>query len=166
MSGAARPTLNGKGMSWQWDKTSHGGIVLTGFEHSTWNDGIKQARLGDIVFCPKCKPHKHTISEVSGMNVHGVQSAVEGDLTSCGAVLLAERASPQEIAAALKFMEGTGFDDRYVLKNSDGQAMPNTYYAAQKSNGAIEYGTTDEAGHTHFYLTGEEAEQITFYIGG
>ncbi|WP_090140046.1 PAAR domain-containing protein [Limnohabitans sp. DM1] len=166
MSKATRPTLNGKGMSWQWDKTSHGGIVLTGFEHSTWNDGIRQARLGDMVFCPKCKPHKHTIAQVSGMNVHGVQSALEGDLTSCGAVLLAERASPQDAAAAQRFMDGTGFDDRYVLRNTDGQVMTNTYYAAQKSDGAMEYGTTDETGHTHFYLTGEDSEQITFYIAG
>lgn len=30
----------------------------------------------------------------------------------------------------------------------------------------MEYGTTDETGHTHFYLTGEDSEQITFYIAG
>ncbi|ADJ62979.1 PAAR domain-containing protein [Herbaspirillum seropedicae] len=166
MNGAARPTFNGKGMSWLGDKTSHGGIVMTGFRQSTWNGGIAQARLGDIVFCPKCAPHRHTISQASGMSVFGVRSALEGDITSCGAVLLAERAAPKELTAAQAFMDGAGFDDRYVLLDSNGQPMPHTYYACQTQDGEIEYGTTDDAGRTHFHLTGQQAEQVSFFVAG
>ena len=108
MSGAMRPKFNGKGMSWQGDKTSHGGIVMTGFRQSTWNGGIAQARLGDEVFCPICKPHRHTISNASGINVFGVRAALEGDKTTCGAVLLAERASEEQMKAAAAFICALG----------------------------------------------------------
>ena len=166
MSGAMRPKFNGKGMSWQGDKTSHGGIVMTGFRQSTWNGGIAQASLGDQVFCPICEPHRHTISSASGINVFGVRAALEGDNTTCGAVLLAERASDDQMKAAAAFMDDKGFDDRYVLLDAGGLPMGNTFYACQKSSGEIEYGTTDESGHTHLYLTGAAAEELSFYIAG
>lgn len=166
MNGAARPKFNGKGMIWQGDKTSHGGLVMTGLQQSTWNGITGQARLNDIVFCPKCDPHRHSISQASGMSVFGVRSALEGDMTSCGAVLLAERADAKELEAAAAFMNGTGFDDRYVLLDAGGQPMPDTYYACQKVSGEIEYGTTDSKGQTKLHLTGVQAEQINFFIAG
>lgn len=115
----------GKGMVYRGDKTSHGGVVLTGFSNSAWN-GIPQARLGEVVFCPKCKPHRHTITQVSGFNVHGVQSAVHGDLTSCGATLIAETASPQDMAAAVAHLEGRGFDERFHLQDERGNPSSRT----------------------------------------
>lgn len=100
------------------------------------------------------------------MSVFGVRSALEGDITSCGAVLLAERAAPKELTAAQAFIDGTGFDDRYVLLDSNGQPMPHTYYACQTQDGAVEYGTTDDVGRTHFHLTGMQAEQVSFFVAG
>ncbi|AOU93265.1 PAAR domain-containing protein [Achromobacter ruhlandii] len=71
------------------DRTSHGGVVVTGDE-SVQIFGQPMARVGDRVTCPKCAG-QHTI-------VEGVQSvssdrrtALEGMKTSCGATLIASQ---------------------------------------------------------------------------
>lgn len=92
--------------------------------------------------------------------------ATEGHLTTCGAVLIAESASSHLLREVLHFANGEGFNDRYILRDGNEQPMPNTYYGYKKSDGPIEYGTTDEAGHTNIFLTGAETKQITFYIAG
>lgn len=147
-----RPTLNGKGMSYRGDKTSHGGIVLTGCESSTW-DGVQQARLGDKVFCPKCKPNTHTISQVSGFPVHGVPCAVDGDLASCGAALIAQSASPQEVAAARAFMNGQGFDQALQFTDQHGRPLGKVAYRLHVGRELVYEGTTDADGTTARVLT-------------
>ncbi|CAB3678486.1 PAAR domain-containing protein [Achromobacter mucicolens] len=71
------------------DKTSHGGVVVTGDE-TVVIFGQPMARVGDRVTCPKCGDN-HTI-------VEGVQNvgsdrltALEGMRTSCGATLIASQ---------------------------------------------------------------------------
>lgn len=137
--------------------------VLTGFDLSTWN-GIPQARLGDQVFCPKCKPHKHVISAVSGMNVHGVQSALHNDVTSCGATLIAESASPAEVTSAMAFMRGDAHDEQFLLHDEQGRPMVHTFYTLKFPDGCLVHGQTDEAGHTERIFT-DRAQQIDIQIG-
>lgn len=161
--GAQRPTLNGKGMAYKGDKTSHGGVVLTGFDLSTWN-GIPQARLGDQVFCPKCKPHKHVISAVSGMNVHGVESALHNDVTSCGATLIAERASPAQMTSTMAFMRGDAHDEQFLLHDEQGRPMTHTFYTLKFPDGSLVHGQTDESGHTERIFT-DRAQQIDVQLG-
>jgi uncharacterized Zn-binding protein involved in type VI secretion len=146
--------------------TSHGGVVLSDSATSNWY-GIPIARKGDGVYCPKCKPHFFKIEEgLSNSIDHGAEMAGEGHLTTCGAKLIAQAAPFSLFSAAKYFIDGKGFDDRYVLKDASGQPMPNTYYASQKEGNELEYGTTDEAGHTHLHLTGEDSAQVAFYIAG
>ena len=92
--------------------------------------------------------------------------AVSGHRTSCGALLIAENVSNHYLEKIQNFMNSTGFDDKYVIKDGDGQPLAYTYYAAKLASGEIEYGTTDAEGNTHLLLTGSRSEEITFYIAG
>lgn len=73
------------------DKTSHGGVVASASMASD-SGGVPIARIGDIVVCPI---PGHTPSMiVSGdatMIVDGRPVARHGDLTSCGATLIASQ---------------------------------------------------------------------------
>lgn len=71
------------------DKTSHGGVVVSGDE--TVNIfGQPLARLGDRVTCPACGG-THTIAEGLPSTSSDRRAAVEGMKTSCGAVLIASQ---------------------------------------------------------------------------
>ena len=71
------------------DKTSHGGVVITGDE-TVIIFGQPMARQEDRVTCPKCDG-THVIIE----GVHDVSSdrraALDGMKTSCGATLIASQ---------------------------------------------------------------------------
>jgi hypothetical protein len=92
--------------------------------------------------------------------------ATEGHLTGCGAVLIAESAPPDRLLNVLSFLNGTGHDDRYVLRDIHGKAMPHTHYGTKDSHGNVYFQVTDQDGHTHVHLTGEEASEISFFIAG
>lgn len=153
MSDAARPTLNGIGWMYKGDLTDHGGVVVEGFEKCTWNDNIPVARLGCKVYCPKCSPHIHTIVEANGFSVHGINFAVENDLTSCGARLLASRASGAHAAIAHAFENGNSFDEQIQFKTSEGKLLINLDYIITLANGEVLSGKTDEAGRSHRIVT-------------
>lgn len=71
------------------DKTSHGGVVIEGAK-STDSNGKPISRIGDRVTCPK-KGHGVT-TIVSGdptVIIDGQPAAREGDMTACGATLIA-----------------------------------------------------------------------------
>lgn len=163
---ATRANLYGKSQIVLGDKTSHGGVVISGSATNSWY-GIPVARKMDRVYCPKCAPHFFEIAE--GLDNctdtdAALPLATEGHLTTCGAVLIAESAPSRLLLEVLHFSNGRGFDDRYILRDESGQPMPHTYYAAKKLDNPIEYGTTDEAGHTHMFLTGEEESSISFTL--
>ena len=69
-------------------KTSHGGTVITGSPHTTHN-GIPVARKGDKVMCKKCKKMTTIVSGDASFIVDGAAIARGGDVTSCGAKLIA-----------------------------------------------------------------------------
>jgi hypothetical protein len=58
------------------------------------------------------------------------------------------------------------YDDRYVLRNANGQALAHTAYAVQRKNGIFEYGETDGHGHTHLLASVASAENINVYLAG
>ena len=69
------------------DMTSHGGVVMEASDDSTINDkGI--ARVGDLVVCPVHGPTVITTGD-GDYEVDYKASARHGDITSCGAVLIA-----------------------------------------------------------------------------
>lgn len=72
------------------DLTSHGGRVMEGHDNAKL-DGKPIAALGHRVTCPKCKGVFPIIEGVPFHTFGGVDTAVEGMLTGCGAVLIASQ---------------------------------------------------------------------------
>lgn len=147
---SSRPSFMGRGMVFQGDKTSHGGIVLSGFAHYAW-DGIPVARLGDQVYCPRCTPHQQTIAQVTGFTVHGVPMATAGDITSCGAVLLAEASTAAELTTAARaslFAQSGTFDQVFHVTDDKGQVFAHHPYRITLDDGRVYTGTTDAQGRT------------------
>lgn len=73
------------------DRTDHGGIVI-GSTQTTDTHGMKIARIGDQVTCPK-KGHGTTVI-VTGdptMIIDGAPAARHGDKCACGATLIASQ---------------------------------------------------------------------------
>ena len=69
------------------DKTSHGGVVVSGATTATTH-GKQVARIGDKVSCPKCGGTTIATGD-STMIVMGQPVARHGDKTACGATLIA-----------------------------------------------------------------------------
>lgn len=69
------------------DETSHGGVVIESF--ATLNVyGKKAAGIGHKVTCPQCKGTFVIVAGAENFNFMGKNVALEGMLTSCGAVLI------------------------------------------------------------------------------
>ena len=72
------------------DKTDHGGVVIEGAP-TTDIDGVRIARIGDKVTCPK-RGHGQVTVIASGdpsCVIEGQAAARQGDKTACGATLIA-----------------------------------------------------------------------------
>lgn len=72
------------------DKTSHGGIVQEGFPTLTYKN-TPVAGIGHLVSCPKCKGIYPIVEGTELFTWCGVQTAVDGMKTSCGATLIASQ---------------------------------------------------------------------------
>lgn len=68
--------------------TTHGGTVITGSPHTTHN-GVQVSRKGDKVICRKCKKVTTILTSDPTFIVDGAPIARGGDVTSCGAKLIA-----------------------------------------------------------------------------
>lgn len=72
------------------DTTSHGGSVLQGVNFYSI-DGRAASGLGHMVSCPKCQGTFPIVEGVPSFTVDGIQLAVAGMRTSCGATLIASQ---------------------------------------------------------------------------
>lgn len=168
------------------DPTSHGGAVVSAAERYTM-DGIPVARMGDMCTCPVRGHTGCTIVEGDpAWSIDGRPVALEGHLTSCGAALIstfgrlgrghdtgnANTVTGQAIAQAnsspAKSPDGhKDFNDRYAICCAvGGEPLANVEYAIVRANGAVEYGTTDEQGHTHLLTSIAIAEQVAIHVEG
>nr|WP_317198630.1 PAAR domain-containing protein [uncultured Psychrobacter sp.] len=68
--------------------TTHGGKVITGSPYTTHN-GVQVSRKGDKVICKKCKKVTTILTGDPSFIVDGAPIARGGDMTSCGATLIA-----------------------------------------------------------------------------
>lgn len=68
------------------DRTDHGGTVIASITSSAY--GKPFARVGDQLYCPKCKKSTTIIQGDATMIVLGQPQAYEGCYTSCGAKLV------------------------------------------------------------------------------
>ncbi len=129
-------TINGKEVVCLGDLTTHGGRVITATAITMYN-GIRSARTGDKVSCPRCEG-EHTIMEaMHGYIENGKRMATHGTAVSCGARLVANTAKDESIG------------NRYfVVVNEDNKPMPMVDYVIIDTDGAEYPGETDENGHT------------------
>ena len=72
--------------------TTHGGKVISGSPHTTHN-GIPISRKGDKVICKKCKKLTTILTGDASFIIDGAPIARAGDVTSCGAKLIAVQQS-------------------------------------------------------------------------
>lgn len=70
------------------DHTDHGGVVLDGIP-GTDLYGRPMAGIGNMVMCPKCRGPFPIIEGAAHYEINGVQVALRGMKTACGAVLIA-----------------------------------------------------------------------------
>jgi len=69
------------------DKTSHGGVVLTGSSRVKLADGRGAARKGDRVSCPRCEENE-IVEGNDKMRDGDLPLAFHGYRTRCGASLI------------------------------------------------------------------------------
>ncbi|MCA8255234.1 PAAR domain-containing protein [Burkholderia sp. AU31624] len=83
---------------------------------------------------------------------------------------IAETELDTGIPAAAAAMPGTPatalptYDDRFVLRDADGNPLSYTGYALRRDTGTFEYGRTDASGQTHLLAATPHAENITIYL--
>jgi uncharacterized Zn-binding protein involved in type VI secretion len=161
---------DGRGVIRINDQTDHGGKV-TSASSGTIVMGLEAALEGDMTFCPRCKGAFAIKTDRAGAKHNGKHYAYHGDVAACGARLISSLSSPiaeaaSAISQAVGTLVATGrlFDDKYILIDEDtGDPLPNTEYAIKRANGRVEFGTTDEKGHTHLLAAAVQAESIEIY---
>ncbi len=147
--------------------TTHGGKVITGSPYTTHN-GVQVSRKGDKVLCKKCKKVTTIMTGDPSFIVDGAPIARGGDITSCGAKLIAIQQSfcesdfevfGVEQPAPLQFPKSDPssmfnninkdiYDDRFQLLDQHSQ-LPLAYinYRLDYDGKSVE-GKTDAEGFT------------------
>lgn len=160
--------------------TSAGGKVISASSNGSIN-GVRIALEGDAIFCPACKSQGKIMCTDPRIPeaCHGKKVALENDLCLCGCanpprlvpnqsikyqtIDDAVSATPQATATATN--NETKFDDKYVLIDEDtNEPLANTEYAIRRTSGQVEFGTTDEKGHTHLLTATARTESIEIYL--
>jgi len=168
------------------DKTSHGGTVLEGLQFFLIL-GKPAAGVGHRVHCPTCSGSQAIVEGAANATMMGIQIAVDGMKTSCGATLIASQSAdtievgsgggatalPANVGAAAAragaphavTINEAGFDDHYVLVDADsGAVLARTEYAIVRASCAIEHGVSDVEGKTHLLSSTVEAEAVDIYV--
>lgn len=159
--------------------TSAGGKVTSASSHGSIN-GNTIALEGDAISCPACKSQGKI--QCVGPRIpetwNGKNVALENDLCICGCSnppLLIPNQSlryqtvsdiESNVSETTKTSVSTSklFNDKYVLIDEDtNEPLGLTEYAIRRANGQIEFGTTDEKGHTHLLASTARAESVDIY---
>jgi uncharacterized Zn-binding protein involved in type VI secretion len=152
------------------DRTSHGGIVISGNMTYTIY-GVPVARVGDKVFCPRCKQTTVIISSrfptVSSM---GQVMTYDQDSTSCGALLYSRHnghagwdcggpeSTPVRADASASVDQNLpkgalSFQEHFILHDETGKLMANVPYFVRTGEGRTYEGETDAEGQTDVVWT-------------
>lgn len=160
------------------DSTSHGGRVLTCTPDNK-SDGKAIALLGDMVSCPRCKGVFPIVKVKPELHVTfgGRPVASEGDLTACGATLIASQstttASPaagsggpvgvgMSVLSQLPAQDGLSYRGRFqLLDDNTRQPIPNHPYTVTSADGQTVEGETDANGYTD-WLNNAQASSLMF----
>ncbi|KVP00029.1 hypothetical protein WL21_11695 [Burkholderia ubonensis] len=160
------------------DTTSHGGRVLA-CDPTNTVDGKALALLGDMVSCPRCGGVYPIVKIKSNLNMtfNGRPVASDGDMTACGATLIASQgtatASPTSGAGApvgggksvVAQNDGT-YRGRFQLVDDQTRApLVNHPYTITSADGKKIQGMTDANGNTD-WLNSHQASSLTFNQSG
>ena len=149
------------------DATSHDGVVMEGNKNDTWH-GLESATKGHKVFCPKCKPHIFIISEGVSTNtsVNGQPRALEGHLTSCGAILYTHAASRNSTlcAQAILNVDTYKFDEQIKAVDENGTPLSGISYFIERADGVTFVGETDGLGHCP-RIASQTAQELKVWFG-
>lgn len=118
---------------------------------------------GDIVLC-RCATPPKIVAELSGESWCDDEIETYGECDSpvrtMGAVTSGNQASPTRSSTAERF------DDRFILRDAGGMPIDGAHFAVQRGTGELEYGVTDEQGHTHLLSSTAAQENINVYLAG
>lgn len=147
------------------DRTSHGGTVISG-DITFTIDGRPVARVGDKVFCPRCKVMA-TIATSRFPSIFdlGQTMAYDQDSTSCGALVYSRHnnhagwddggaestPASSPTAAAVDEYQPSGplrFREHFILHDDAGKIAANVPYSATTGEGNTFEGETDSEGRT------------------
>lgn len=157
------------------DRTSHGGKVME-CASRRFIDGIPVARVGDLVWCPRCKRATRIItSRFPQITENGLASAFDMDMTDCGALLYSRHndhagfgaddddseAAAKADAAAKSKVKANGsaktasVQEHFVLNDGDtGSGFSGLQYTLHVADGRAIKGETDALGRTNVVWTG------------
>lgn len=156
------------------DTTSHGGRVIASDPTNT-DDGKAIALLGDMVSCPRCGgvfPIVKVKNELH-MTFNGRPVVTEGDITACGATLVASQstttASPTggmgaPVGGGKSVVAQNGGPNRgrfQVVDDNTRRPIANHPYTVTSTDGQTIHGTTDADGHTD-WLNTQQAASLSF----
>ena len=164
--------------------TTVGGKVISASSKGRIN-GVPIALEGDLIFCPACKSSGKILCVEPRIpeTWNGKRVALENDFCLCGCAnpprLVPNQSLRYQIfrddsegstsaRARADAMDGgkaeSMFDDKFILFDDDtGEALTGTEYAIRRANGRVEFGTTDDKGHTHLLAAAVHAESIEIY---
>ncbi len=162
--------------------TTHGGKVITGTPYTTHN-GVQVSRKGDKVICKKCKKVTTILTGDPSFIVDGAPIARGGDITSCGAKLIAiqqsfaesdfevfgvEQPEPLQFpksapSSMFNNIDDDMYDDRFQLLDQHNQ-LPLAYinYRLDCDGKSVE-GKTDAEGFTEIIESNYSAE-VNIYL--
>lgn len=164
--------------------TTSGGTVVSASSHVSIN-GMRIAVEDDLVSCPVCKSRGkiQCIDPRIPETWNGKKVALENDLCVCKCSKL-PKLIPNQTLRCQNLADQSGnpsvdpqseafdkttlddmFDDKFILVDADTDVpMRHTEYAVKRENGSIEFGTTDELGHTHLLTATAASESIDIYL--
>ena len=162
--------------------TTHGGTVICGSPHTTHN-GIPISRKGDKVICKKCKKLTTILTGDSSFMVDSAPIARGGDVTSCGAKLIAvqqsfcesnfevmgvEEAEVIRREAQKSFNEVMGdelYDEQFqLIDDFTGKPLKNVPYVMLCDEKELLKGITDSNGFTVRTPKMPKAHDITILL--
>ncbi|MCA8036724.1 PAAR domain-containing protein [Burkholderia arboris] len=165
------------------DTTTHGGRVLA-CDPTNTVDGKALALLGDMVSCPRCGGVFPIVKVKTDLHMtfNGRPVASDGDMTACGATLIASQsnatASPtagagHPIGGGRSVMAQQASADQFgpyrgrfqVIDEDTGKPVANHPYTVTGSDGSTITGTTDANGYTNWLET-RQAASLTFERSG
>lgn len=166
--------------------TTAGGTVISASSNGSIN-GQRIALEGDAINCPACRSQGKIVCAGSRVQElwNGKSVALEDDLCICGCpippkLIARQTLRFQTLANAHANELGSTrpsdvtqqtatvsqeFDDRFVLTNEDtGRPLRLREYAIRRADGTIEFGETDENGHTHLLTSTTASEPVEFFL--